>query len=106
MMRMIAMATCSHDRRVSRKIYYDLESASNEPIILFNHRNKRPQSGSREYSLRNIHDGVELTYVDSENGWVEKTIKVPNDLISKPKKIEAKALYTRGKAHHRMAQLE
>ena len=99
MMRMIAMATCSHDRRVSRKIYYDLESAVNEPIILFNHRNKRPQTEVREYTPRNIYDGVELTYVDSENGWVEKTLKVPNDFITNPKKVEGKGIVYHEQAH-------
>ena len=97
LMRMIASATCSHDRRVGRKIYYDLEGADNDPIILFNHRNKAPNSETRAYNLRNSNDGVELTYVDSDNGWVEKTLKVPNDLITNPKRLMALELFTLNK---------
>lgn len=99
LMRMIASATCSHDRRVGRKIYYDLESADNDPIILFNHRNKAPNSETRAYNLRNSNDGVELTYVDSDNGWVEKTLKVPNDLITNPKKIDGTGIVYTEQAH-------
>lgn len=99
LMRMIASATCSHDRRVTRKIYYDLESLDNDPIILFNHRNKLPNSETRTYTLRNSNDGIELTYVDSDNGWVEKVIKVPDDQITNPKKIDGKGIVYTEQAH-------
>lgn len=99
LMRVIASATCTHDRRVNRKIYYDLESANDKPIILFNHRNKVTKTETRGYTIRNKYDGVELTYVDSENGWVEKILKVPNDLIVNAKKIDGTGIVYKEQAH-------
>lgn len=99
LMRVIAAATCSHDRRVNRKIYYDLESENNDPIILFNHRNKKIKTESRGHNFRNVNDGVEITYVDSENGWVEKILRVPNEGITNPKKIDGTGIVYKQQAH-------
>lgn len=99
LMRTIAFATGTHDRRSNRKLYYDLESADNDPIILFNHRNKLSLSESRGQQLRNKNDGIEITYIDSENGWVEKTIKVPNEQITKAKKIDGTGIVYTQQAH-------
>ena len=81
--RMMAAATCTHDRRINRNIFFELESAENEPLILFNHRNKKRESEVRKYSFRpeNNYDGIELTYIDSVNGWIEKTLKIPNEFF-------------------------
>lgn len=101
MLRMMAAATCTHDRRVNRNIFFELESAENEPLILFNHTNKLPKSEKRKYTLKDYkaHDGVELTYVDSENGWIEKTLKVPNEFLNNPKKIDATGVVYKEQAH-------
>lgn len=100
-MRMMSAVTCTHDRRVNRKIYYELESAENEPLILFNHRNKQAKSEVRSYNFRvdNRHDGVELSYVDSDDGWVEKTLKIPHDAINNAKKIDGTGIVYREQAH-------
>lgn len=99
LMRMMSYATCSNERRVNRKIYYELESVDNEPTILFNHRNKKPKSESRGYSFVTKNDGVELTYVDSENGWVEKILRIPNDQIKNPKKTDGRGIVYTEQAH-------
>lgn len=99
LMRMMSYATCSNERRVNRKIYYELESVDNEPTILFNHRNKEPKSESRGYSFITKNDGVELTYVDSENGWVEKILRIPNDQIKNPKKTDGRGIVYTEQAH-------
>lgn len=99
LMRMMSYATCSNERRVNRKIYYELESLDNEPTILFNHRNKEPKSESRGYSFITKNDGVELTYVDSENGWVEKILRIPNDQIKNPKKTDGRGIVYTEQAH-------
>ena len=99
LMRMMSYATCSNERRVNRKIYYELESVDNEPTILFNHRNKEPKSESRGYSFVTKNDGVELTYVDSENGWVEKILRIPNDQIKNPKKTDGRGIVYTEQAH-------
>jgi hypothetical protein len=99
MMRMIASATCSHDRRFSREIFYELESSENLPVILFNHRNKVPQSEKRQYEFKSKYDGVELTYVDSESGWIEKIIRAPSELITNPRKIDGTGIVYKEQAH-------
>lgn len=99
LMRMIAFATGTHDRRVNRKIYYDLESAENDPIILFNHRNKAVKTESRGYGFRTKTDGIEITYVDSENGWVEKILKIPSEQITNPRKIDGTGIIYKEQAH-------
>ena len=100
-MRLIAAATCSHDRRSHPKLYYELESGDNEPLILFNHRNKESKKEVRTYSLKveNNFDGLELTYIDSESGWIEKTLKFPNDMINNPKKISGTGIIYIQQAH-------
>lgn len=100
-LRMMAAATGTHDRRLNRNIFFELESAENEPLILFNHTNKEPGSEKRKYTLKTEkdYDGLELTYVDSENGWIEKTIKVPSDFLNNPKKIDATGVIYTDQAH-------
>lgn len=100
-LRMIAGATGCNDRRSATIMYYDFERADNLPNILFNHRNKKPQSETRTYSfiIENRYDGVELTYVDSDDGWVEKTLKLPNDQINNPKKIDGFGIVYKEQAH-------
>lgn len=100
-LRMIAGVTGCNDRRSATILYYDFERADNLPNILFNHRNKRPQSETRTYSfiIENRYDGVELNYVDSDDGWVEKTLKLPNDQINNPKKIDGFGIVYKEQAH-------
>lgn len=100
-LRMIAGATGCHDRRSATILYYDFERADNLPNILFNHRNKKPQTETRTYNfiIENRYDGVELTYVDSDDGWVEKTLKLPNDQINNPKKIDGFGIVYKEQAH-------
>lgn len=100
-LRMMGFVTGCHDRRVNRKTYFDFESPESLPILLFNHRNKQPQTEIRTYNLtvENKYDGIELTYVDSESGWIEKTLKLPNDAINNPKKVEGTGIIYSQQAH-------
>ncbi|MDF2418025.1 hypothetical protein GWP85_10975 [Acinetobacter beijerinckii] len=100
-LRMIAGATGCHDRRSATVLYYDFERADNLPSILFNHRNKKPQSEYRTFNFKidNSYDGIELTYVDSEAGWIEKTLKLPNDQINNPKKLDGYGIVYKEQAH-------
>lgn len=100
-LRMMGFVTGCHDRRVNRKTYFDFESPESLPILLFNHRNKQPQSEVRTYNLtvENKYDGIELTYVDSASGWIEKTLKLPNEMINNPKKLEGTGIIYTEQAH-------
>lgn len=100
-MRMMAAATGCYDRRGATTLYYDFERVDNLPSILFNHRNKKAQSEYRTINFKreNNYDGVELTYIDSDAGWIEKTLKLPNDQINNPKKIEGYGIIYKEQAH-------
>ncbi|MFX6743278.1 hypothetical protein ABTH23_19490, partial [Acinetobacter baumannii] len=64
-------------------------------------RNKKAKSEVRTYNFKveNNYDGVEITYVDSEAGWIEKTLKIPNDQITNPKKIDGYGIAYKEQAH-------
>ncbi|ENT2138901.1 host specificity factor TipJ family phage tail protein [Acinetobacter baumannii] len=100
-LRMLAGVSCCNDRRLNRQIYFELERAGREPYLLFNHRNKKARTEVRTIRTKpeNNYDGVEMTYVDSEAGWIEKTLKIPNDQITNPKKIEGYGIVYKQQAH-------
>ncbi|WP_119689201.1 host specificity factor TipJ family phage tail protein [Acinetobacter nosocomialis] len=100
-LRMLAGVSCCNDRRLNRQIYFELERSGREPFLLFNHRNKKKQTEVRTYRTKpeNNYDGVEITYVDSEAGWIEKTLKIPNDQITNPKKIDGYGIVYKQQAH-------
>ncbi|QDB82607.1 host specificity factor TipJ family phage tail protein [Acinetobacter pittii] len=99
--RMMAGVSGCNERRLNRALYFDFEKENRQPILLFNHKNKKSQSEVRTYNFKpeNNYDGVEITYVDSEAGWVEKTLKIPNDLITNPKKIDGYGIAYKEQAH-------
>ncbi|WOQ34260.1 host specificity factor TipJ family phage tail protein [Acinetobacter baumannii] len=99
--RMMAGVSGTNERRLNRALYFDFEKAEKQPILLFNHRNKKAQTEVRTYNFKieNNYDGVEITYVDSEAGWVEKTLKIPDDQITNPKKIEGNGIAYKAQAH-------
>ncbi|PJG66770.1 host specificity factor TipJ family phage tail protein [Acinetobacter seifertii] len=99
--RMFAGVSGCNERRLNRELYFDFEKAGRQPILLFNHRNKKSLSEVRTYNFKieNNYDGVEITYVDSEAGWIEKTLKIPNDQITNPKKIEGYGIAYKEQAH-------
>ncbi|WP_110958214.1 host specificity factor TipJ family phage tail protein [Acinetobacter baumannii] len=99
--RMFAGVSGCNERRLNRELYFDFEKAGRQPILLFNHRNKKTLSEVRTYNFKieNNYDGVEITYVDSEAGWIEKTLKIPNDQITNPKKIDGYGIAYKEQAH-------
>ncbi|MFY5817329.1 host specificity factor TipJ family phage tail protein [Acinetobacter baumannii] len=99
--RMFAGVSGCNERRLNRELYFDFEKAERQPILLFNHRNKKALSEVRTYNFKieNNYDGVEITYVDSEAGWIEKTLKIPNDQITNPKKIDGYGIAYKEQAH-------
>ncbi|MBD0540626.1 host specificity factor TipJ family phage tail protein, partial [Acinetobacter baumannii] len=99
--RMMAGVSGCNERRLNRELYFDFEKAGRQPILLFNHRNKKAKSEVRTYNFKveNNYDGVEITYVDSEAGWIEKTLKIPNDQITNAKKIDGYGIAYKEQAH-------
>lgn len=66
------------------------ERATEDSILLFNHRNKTPGSETRtvRFGYLNDHDGVEMDYVSPRDG-TKLTLYMPADQsAAKPKKLE------------------
>lgn len=80
---------CTAYRRGS-VIKLDMEIATNDSILLFNHRNKIPDSEVRTFNFgyEKNNDGVSYTWVNPEDDAIE-TLMLPTTSINKPKKIES-----------------
>lgn len=97
----IASCVGSNARREVSQIYFQFEKENPNSSILFNHRNKRPFSETRseKYGIDREYDGVEVTWIDPSDGWVESIIRLPNDFITNPKKLELAGVTNKYQAH-------
>lgn len=97
----IASCVGSNARREGSQIYFQFEKENPNSSILFNHRNKRPFSETRseKYGVDRDHDGVEVTWIDPADGWVESIIRLPNEFINNPKKLELSGVTNKYQAH-------
>ncbi len=97
----IASCVGSNARREGSQIYFQFEKENPNSSILFNHRNKRPFSETRseKYGIDREYDGVEVTWIDPADGWVESIIRLPNDFITNPKKLELAGVTNKYQAH-------
>ena len=88
----IANAIFCTGYRQSNKIQISFEEATEDSVLLFNHRNKIPETEKRTFSFgkKNEHDGVEFEYVDPDANDAVKTIFIPSDKSAiNPKKVES-----------------
>ncbi|MCU4365467.1 phage tail protein [Acinetobacter variabilis] len=97
----IASCVGSNARREGSQIYFQFEKENPNSSILFNHRNKRPFSETRseKYGVDRDHDGVEVTWIDPADGWVESIIRLPDEFINNPKKLELSGVTNKYQAH-------
>ncbi len=97
----IASCVGSNARREGSQIYFQFEKENPNSSILFNHRNKRPFSETRseKYGVDRDHDGVEVTWIDPADGWVESIIRLPDEFIANPKKLELSGVTNKYQAH-------
>lgn len=86
----ISEAVFSTAYRVGNIVHLYGEKINDTPMLLFNHRNKVPGSETRTVTFGNTndYDGVELTYVSSDDD-AQVTIYLPDDQSSRnPKKLD------------------
>lgn len=97
----IASCVGSNARREGSQIYFQFEKENPNSSILFNHRNKLPFSETRseKYGVDRDHDGVEVTWIDPVDGWVESIIRLPDEFITNPKKLELSGVTNKYQAH-------
>lgn len=76
----IAQAVFCTSFRQGSRIGLSLERATEDSVLLFNHRNKIPESEVRTTRFGNLddHDGVELEFADPEDG-APATLYLPAD---------------------------
>ncbi|MHA3057736.1 host specificity factor TipJ family phage tail protein [Acinetobacter sp. ANC 4641] len=88
-------------RRESNIVYFAFERPQAIPTLLFNHRNKVPQSEKRtsSFGVNKDYDGIQLTWIDPDDSWSESEIKLPNDDVINPQKIDAKGVTNRQQAY-------
>lgn len=97
----VASCVGSNARREGSQIYFQFEKENPNSSILFNHRNKRPFSETRseKYGVDRDHDGVEVTWIDPADGWIESIIRLPDEFITNPKKLEISGVTNKYQAH-------
>lgn len=90
MARVVSKAVFCEPYRQGNLLRLFFERETEDATILFNHRNKVPRSEERslQFGRFNDHDGVELDFVDPEDG-VKKTVYRPTDRsAARPKKVD------------------
>ena len=87
-------------RRESNIVYFAFEKPQDVPTLLFNHRNKVPQSEKRtsSFGVNKDYDGIQLTWIDPDDSWSESEIKLPHDDVINPQKIDAKGVTNENQA--------
>lgn len=102
MVAVVADAVFCTARRENGQHYFVFEKATPNSLILFNHRNMKPNSitVSESFIVEDGHDGVELKWRNAKDNYTEAVIKLPNDLCTNYKTIE-----TQGVTNHVQAWL-
>lgn len=76
------------------KIFGSIVKPQQVPTLLFNHRNKKPESEKRSvnFGVNKDYDGVKLKWVDPTDSWSESEIKLPNDNVVNARELEIKGI--------------
>lgn len=96
----IANAAFATAYRQGAKIKWRADIATQEPVLIFNHRNKLPGSESRtvRFENQNDNDSIQLEWVDPVDDSVQ-TFYIPEDQSgTAPKKIETIGIRNRTQA--------
>ncbi|WP_336916586.1 host specificity factor TipJ family phage tail protein [Acinetobacter modestus] len=90
----IANAVFCDARRESNQIFFVFEKPQEVPVLLFNHRNKKPESEKRSFRFgtNKDYDGVKLKWVDPNDAWSETEIKLPDSNVVNAKELEIKGI--------------
>lgn len=87
----VASAVFCDARRESNVVYFAFEKPQAVPTLLFNHRNKVPESEKRtsNFGVNKDYDGIKLTWKNPDDSWSDSEINLPDDTIVNPQKIDA-----------------
>jgi len=98
---MIAEAVFCTARRENGLHYFSFERETPNSLILFNHRNMKPESLNINdlFGIQDDYDGVELKWRDPSDNYAEAVIKLPDELQTNYKTIETVGVTNPLQAH-------
>lgn len=97
----LAEAVFCTARRENGQHYFSFERETANSLILFNHRNMKPESliENEYFGIPDDYDGIELKWRDPDDNYAEAVIKLPNDLQTNYKTIETVGVTNPLQAH-------
>lgn len=98
---MIAEAVFCTARRENGLHYFSFERETPNSLILFNHRNMKPESLNINdlFGIQDDYDGVELKWRDPSDNYAEAVIKLPDELQTNYKTVETVGVTNPLQAH-------
>lgn len=97
----VAEAVFCTARRENGEHYFTFEKPTPNSLVLFNHRNIKPESMSvtEMFGIQDNYDGVEFKWRDANNNYAESVIKLPDELRTNYKTIESNGVTNKLQAH-------
>lgn len=97
----VAEAVFCTARRENGKHFFTFEKETPNSLILFNHRNIKPESPNKVklFGTQEEYEGVEFKWRDATDDYAEAVIKLPHDGLSNYKTIESNGVTNVIQAH-------
>lgn len=97
----VAEAVFCTARRENGKHFFTFEKETPNSLILFNHRNIKPESLTKTnlFAAPDEYEGVEFKWRDATDDYAEAVIKLPHDGLANYKTIESNGVTNAIQAH-------
>ncbi|WP_180114605.1 host specificity factor TipJ family phage tail protein [Acinetobacter sp. YH12063] len=97
----VAEAVFCTARRENGKHFFTFEKETPNSLILFNHRNIKPESLTKTnlFGAPDEYEGIEFKWRDAADDYVEAVIKLPHDGLANYKTIESNGVTNAIQAH-------
>lgn len=88
-------------RREGGLHYFNFERETPNSLVLFNHRNIKPESMAvtEFFGIQDNYDGLEFKWRDPSDNYAEAIIKLPDELRTNYKTIESQGVTNKEQAH-------
>lgn len=97
----VAEAVFCTARRENGTHFFNFEKETQNSLILFNHRNMKPESitVSNSFGIQDDYEGIEFKWRDASDDYAEAVIKLPHDALANYKTIESTGVTNKIQAH-------
>lgn len=97
----VAEAVFCTARRENGKHFFTFEKETPNSLILFNHRNIKPESLTKTnlFGVPDEYEGIEFKWRDATDDYAEAVIKLPHDGLASYKTIESNGVTNAIQAH-------